>query len=387
MARVGKERLFLKRDGSMLSFMNGLTKESVRYDMKERQLYVKRKGKWVERKNAYSFFRGFGIGHVVVKGEEDKKFLKILETSRKNNGLCRNFSSFLTRIGQIIAVEEYASQGIRYEEVTVYGHGSYRNRTKQSIETITLPLHHYSKNVARYFKEHDVMFTRDFESFEKDHGKSEWLVAQIEKADINQEHKNHMLENVPSTFIELIMDFGYDPKSTLEFVYNYLKPFENMQPNRSFGYLRDYCRMAQAIGRSIKKYPKYLRSMHDIISANYNSYKCEYDEQLFKNLMKKELEHTGNKYCVVVPRSSKDIIAEGTDLNHCVSSYVERVLKQDVYIVFLREKKNPDSSLVTVEIKGKKVVQAAGSYNRRLEKDEKKYLLNYCKEKKLGCSL
>ena len=49
-------------------------------------------------------------------------------------------------------------------------------------------------------------------------------------------------------------------------------------------------------------------SMHDIITANFNVYKQEHDEELFTTMSKPELEFKNKKYSVVIPKESKDII-------------------------------------------------------------------------------
>ena len=145
--------------------------------------------------------------------------------------------------------------------------------------------------------------------------------------------------------------------------------------------------MANTIGRDVKKYPKYLRSMHDIITANYNSYKKEYDELKFEKLRKPELEFEGRAFCIVIPSSSKDIIKEGTDLNHCVSSYVERILKKETYIFFLRKKEDKEKSLITLELKGNKITNAKGSYNRLPTEEEMKFLEGYSKKLKISITI
>jgi hypothetical protein len=151
--------------------------------------------------------------------------------------------------------------------------------------------------------------------------------------------------------------------------------------------LRDYYRMGHTIGRDIKKYPTYLRSMHDIIQVNFETYKREYDEILFEKLVKVELEYDSKDYCIVVPHSSKDIVKEGTNLNHCVGSYVDRILQGDTYIMFMRKTNEKEKSLITLELRGNKILQAKGSYNRIMNEEERKFLDKYCKLKKIEVDL
>jgi len=162
-----------------------------------------------------------------------------------------------------------------------------------------------------------------------------------------------------------------------------LLPFEGLRIGEGLRLLRDYYSMADQIGRKVKKYPKYLSSMHDIISVNHKVFKTDYDEFKFSELVRGDLEFVGRKFRVVVPKCTKDIVSEGTSLNHCVGSYVERILRGDCYIFFLRCSFS-DDSLVTLELSGDNLVQAKGSYNRVLLPDERNFLISYCKSKNLS---
>jgi hypothetical protein len=62
-------------------------------------------------------------------------------------------------------------------------------------------------------------------------------------------------------------------------------------------------------------------------------------------------------------------------------------LNNETYIAFLRVKEKIDESLVTLEIKDNKIVQAKGSYNRGLSDEEKVFVEVFCKEKSLGVEL
>ena len=69
--------------------------------------------------------------------------------------------------------------------------------------------------------------------------------------------------------------------------------------------------------------------------------------------------------------------------NHCVASYVDRIINGRTYIMFLRYTTLPKDSLITLELKDNKILQAKGSYNRPVTDDEHKFLEKYCKEKKI----
>ena len=185
-------------------------------------------------------------------------------------------------------------------------------------------------------------------------------------------------------FKELIETYNYDIVALCKFLIQYLKPFENINIKEGINLLKDYYGMANKIERNVKKYPKYLKSMHDIITINYNAFKRKYNEELFARLQKKELDFEEDKvYIVITPQSTKEIVKEGTSLNHCVGSYIDKILDNKTYIFFLRKKEAPEQSLMTLEFKNGKIVTAKGSCNREINKEEKEFLQVYCKKKSI----
>ena len=141
--------------------------------------------------------------------------------------------------------------------------------------------------------------------------------------------------------------------------------------------------MASKIGREVKKYPKYLRSMHDIITSNYNAYKRHYDEIKFQALMKPEFEFEGKEFCMVIPKNTKEIINEGINNNNCLGSYVDKVIEGRSYIIFLRKVEEKENSLVTLEFRDGKIVQYKGAFNRDPDPKEMEFIESYCKFKKI----
>lgn len=76
-------------------------------------------------------------------------------------------------------------------------------------------------------------------------------------------------------------------------------------------------------------------------------------------------EFSAGGYLIRVAESAEEIIAEGKALNHCVAGYAERHLKGTLTILFLRRASAPDKPLVTIEMDGKRLVQAHGYGNER----------------------
>jgi len=254
---------------------------------------------------------------------------------------------------------------------------------------LTKPLEFYSKNVINFFKKMSIIVTLDIEGafIENYRLMNDFTQALSASTEIDEANKKLFFEIVcgrrREDFQRLVKEYKYEPVALCSYACNYLHPFENLQLDESLNLLKDYYSMANLIGRDVKKYPKYLKSMHDIITSNFNAYKQKYDEKLFSQLRKSELEFMGNKYCIIVPKCSKDVVGEGTTLNHCVGSYISKILEGKTYIFFLRHSKTPDKSLVTLEYINGSITQAKGSYNRVPTKEEAKFLKEYASKKKL----
>lgn len=144
--------------------------------------------------------------------------------------------------------------------------------------------------------------------------------------------------------------------------------------------LKDYIYMATT-NRSIPTlYSSYLKLTHDIAARNFNIQVTEEDEKIFKSRYKDFTGVAIGDYCVISPKNSEDVKNEGNALNHCVASYIKRIIDDKCIILFLRLRKKMDKSLVTLEIEGNRVIQARGMSNRNITNDERKALIEFCKK-------
>jgi hypothetical protein len=152
-------------------------------------------------------------------------------------------------------------------------------------------------------------------------------------------------------------------------------------------FYRDYLDMQVSLyGRVKEKYPKYLKTEHDIITLKFNTYKKYKQDLLIFNVADryKDLVFKTSEYSVVLPQSSIDIVDEGINQSHCVASYVDKVAANETLILFMRETNNLDKSLVTIEVKDNTIKQAKGFANRPVTNVEEKFLKQWAKEKKLN---
>lgn len=149
---------------------------------------------------------------------------------------------------------------------------------------------------------------------------------------------------------------------------------------------RDYLTMQlDMYGKIKEKYPDNWLSSLQIMKGKYNIWQKLHKEEKFLHIHNtiKNWEYSDNKYCIRVPEKSSEIVDEGTHLGHCVGSYVDRIIKGETVIVFMRDANKPEESLVTVEVRDKAVVQYRGYADRLCTDEEKEFLKKWAKEKNL----
>lgn len=148
----------------------------------------------------------------------------------------------------------------------------------------------------------------------------------------------------------------------------------------------DYLKMQEYLyGKVREKYPKYLKTDHDVMALKHRIYKINENELAFVRIENKHkwLEYNDKTYCIVLPNSAMDIVDEGVNQNHCVASYVDDVVQGNTLIAFMRYTNEPDKSLITIEVKDGEIKQAKGFTNRAVIDEEKEFLIKWAKQKKL----
>ena len=135
--------------------------------------------------------------------------------------------------------------------------------------------------------------------------------------------------------------------------------------------LYDYAFMMKQISPKFDKYPRHLLTTHKIACRNYNRLKKQFDEDIFKSRIDLSMEKTFGEYRFFYPECTQDIKDEAVQMNNCVSSYIDKVLRGDCHILFLRLKNHPKESLVTIEVRNNKIVQAFQKFNNPLTKEQK----------------
>ena len=206
---------------------------------------------------------------------------------------------------------------------------------------------------------------------------------------------SHESRNIKGNLMNAIQEYNLD----LTALCKWLKKQQHVDKN-DIGYLlgdgnhyTDYliCEYDLCDGRLSKmnKYPDNFRSQFHRIQEEYNAKKADIDEAKFEKQAEKNktLEHTGKKYQIIIPRKTQEIHNEAQCLQHCVRTYIPRVVEGQTLILFLRDKKTPEEPLVTLEVKKGALTQAYGKNDKKPKQEHLKFLKMWCKMKnlKVGC--
>lgn len=150
--------------------------------------------------------------------------------------------------------------------------------------------------------------------------------------------------------------------------------------------LTDYIRMCEDMNVKPVLYSSYITQTHDITSRNYKIKLTEEQEKIFASRYSDFKTFKGQNYIVVAPKNSTDVKEEGNELNHCVASYIKRILDNETKIYFLRSKKDIEARLITIEVKDNKIVQARGNHNRHATEEEMNAIIDFARKNHLRMS-
>ena len=175
-----------------------------------------------------------------------------------------------------------------------------------------------------------------------------------------------------SYFNTLIDDYGYNPKALFLYV-DSLKTYEALGDiSYIMRELYDYARMMKTISNKFEKYPRNFLTTHKIACRNYNRLKKEFSEEIFKSRIKTGYECSYKDYQFIYPKSTQEIKDEAVQQNNCVASYIDNVIDGKCHIMFLRKKDSLKDSLVTLEIRENKIVQAKRHFNEPVTEEDQK---------------
>lgn len=183
--------------------------------------------------------------------------------------------------------------------------------------------------------------------------------------------RNYEYHYVNLNFIDFMLDdHHYTVKGIVNYI-DYLMTYEAIENLGSIlQELGDYVDIMSRLSPRFEKYPRHFLTTMRIASRNYQRLKIEFDENSFKQCFKPDMEYKTGNYVFVYPKSTQDIKHEATQQSNCVASYIQRVLDGQCDILFLRHKDAPDESLVTIEVRNGKIVQAKQKYNAEITSEQ-----------------
>lgn len=167
--------------------------------------------------------------------------------------------------------------------------------------------------------------------------------------------------------------FGNEELSPMEL-------YERFKDVHSY-YINDTIKMYKVINRD-----KTLKDFYDTLKTTtieelHEKYKLIYKavtdakiEQEYQEVISQlnVQEYDNGEFSITIPKTTQDIINEGKALHHCVGVYVDKVVRREDMIYFLR--KDREVPYITIEVKDKKVTQIEGDMNNRfIGKDTPEY--------------
>lgn len=300
----------------------------------------------------------------------DKQYGKFLRFVKKNgdyyNRGISNIGTILNRVPHFSKFEQIFSAGI--EDIVDNRNFSY------SINDIP-------KALIKLCKNHNVKLSNDFLEYYKENPDGYLLAYHLEYTSLTDADIYKILSYrtsqkeyygqrrwdyryiYVSAFNGLIKEYGYTVKALMNYI-DYLKTYEAIEDVEfTLRELYDYASMMKKISNKFDKYPRHFLTTHKIACRNYNRLKQEFKENEFKSRIDKNMEHTFGKYTFIYPDCTQDIKDEAVSQNNCVASYIQRVIDGECHILFLRYKDNLNKSLVTIEVRDNKIVQAKQKFN------------------------
>jgi hypothetical protein len=128
-----------------------------------------------------------------------------------------------------------------------------------------------------------------------------------------------------------------------------------------------------------------LTNMQDLIVSYWNEQEYPADLFIKNNLSWNEYLYKNDTYAIIQPEKPIDIIKEGIELRHCVSTFVDKILEKQTIILFIRKLNNIEKPFFTLEIKNNEIRQCHGLCNSNIDTEPglEEFLKEYCKEKNI----
>ena len=126
-------------------------------------------------------------------------------------------------------------------------------------------------------------------------------------------------------------------------------------------------------------YPENIKKVHDKLLTEFKLKKNKLLSTKIKKISKKleNTKFTSGPYIIYPVTSYEELVEEGNNQHNCVRTYADRIVNGTCLIYLMRKKDNPNKSLVTVEVRNKKVVQSRIKNNESTTPEQKKFLKKF----------
>lgn len=137
----------------------------------------------------------------------------------------------------------------------------------------------------------------------------------------------------------------------------------------------DYIELCRKIEKTPQHNSNFVREFVET-QREYEARKKVYDtEAIHRNYARKAnaFNFSFGGYTIVTPTCGEDIINEGKNMHHCVGGYVDDVVANSTYIVFVRPIDNPSACYITCQVdRNGRIGQYFLAYDKYISKAEDK---------------
>lgn len=329
-----------------------------------------------------SQLKGYSVDEI-ANSFTDKNFGRFIQhvawKSCKNSQGIQNLGTVFQRMDDYKKEEQIYSAGLTL--TTAYSKEYFKGTINEIPKGLAKILREINVgvdnlNIGEYKAHPDAFnyaFNHEFISLSK---KDAYYFLMCLSQDWNYEIRNYEWHN---KFFDICHKYGYTTKSLLNYI-DYLVTYEALNasnPSKILGEIADNCNMLSQMSNKYDKYPRHFLTSHQITSRTYSRWRQEFPEEAFAKRVKTSMETTIGDYKFIYPKTTKDIKDEAVQQSNCVVSYIDRVINGQCDIILMRKKNDVENSLVTVEIRGGKVVQARQRFNESVNESEQKALDKY----------
>lgn len=362
-------------------------------------------------KNLNSQLSGYCLRDVIEAFEDEKyrKYLHFLDREIINKlkggyygDKITNVGSFLSRINDFTYFEQYFSAGVEKIASDFYytigelpkGYVNFCKKYNIGINDLSLEKYKNYNSILIAALEEEFNSLENYQIIslvapDYSYSWSEYIIVNNHRTKKPEYRESRWGKTLYDYFESLTNTYNYNWKRLLHYLDDLLT-YEGINSLESIlRELEDYNRMLTEMStHKYEKYPKYFLSMHSIVCRNYNRLNKNFSVEDFSKRVDKEMEYKYKDYIFIYPKTPEEIKDEAVQQTNCVAGYIDKVLKGECHIIFLRDKNTPEKSLVTIEVKGNKVVQALRAFNKPISHSEEvainyynKYLIKYAKNK------